>query len=119
MQELGPNRTVYVGMLPGVFFNDAGSGFMHKTRVDCTIVNDVDNGKANGNGTCAVVDAEGDKAFLTWRCAGAMPACPGEYTWTGGTGKFQGIRGTDRFQGNFIGPSGGGWSDWSGEYHLK
>lgn len=118
IQELGANRIAYVGMLPGVILNDAGKGFIHKARVDCTIVNDVNQGRAAANGTCVITDAEGDKGFITWKCAGQMPACPGDFLWTGGTGKYTGISGAGKFQGNFIGMTGAGWSDWNGEYKL-
>ncbi len=116
VQELGANRAVYVGLLPGVIFNDAGKGFMHKARVDCTIVNDVNQGHANANGTCAATDADGDKAFVEYKCNGAMPTCAGDFRWVGGTGKYIGISGSNKFQGNFIGGTGAGWSDWQGEY---
>jgi hypothetical protein len=118
VQELGANRIVYVGTLPGVVFNDAGSGFLNKSRADCTIVNDVNQGRANATGTCVITDAQGDKAFLEYRCAGPMPTCPGEFRWAGGTGKYTGISGSNKFQGNFIGATGAGWSDWQGEYKL-
>lgn len=32
VQVLGPDRTVYAGVVPGVMFNDEGKGFMHKAR---------------------------------------------------------------------------------------
>ena len=118
VQELGANRTVSTGVVTGVIFNDAGKGFLHKARVDCTLMNDVNQGRANATGTCVVTDAEGDKAFLEWKCTGAMPACPGDEHWVGGTGKYTGMSGTSKFQGNFIGATGAGWSDWSGEFKL-
>ncbi len=118
VQKLGPDRTVYAGTLPGVMFNNEGKGFMHKARVDCTLFNDVNKGRANAIGTCVVTDADGDKVFVEWKCAGVMPACPGTERFVGGTGKYNGIGGEQKFQGNFIGDTGAGWSDWSGEYHL-
>lgn len=118
VQELGPDRTVYSGVVIGVIFNDAGAGFLHKSRVDCSLMNDVNQGRANAKGTCAVTDADGDQAFLEWNCAGEMPACPGDQTWVGGTGKYTGLHGKTKFQGNFIGNTGAGWSDWSGEFKL-
>jgi hypothetical protein len=105
-------------MLPGVIFNNAGKGFMHKARVDCTLMNDVNQGRANANGTCVITDVDGDKVFLEWKCAGAMPACPGDERFVGGTGKYNGISGSSKFQGNFIGATGAGWSDWNGDYKL-
>ena len=108
VQELGANRSVSVGMVPGVIFNNAGKGFLHKARVDCTLLNDVNQGRSNANGTCVVTDADGDKVFVEWKCAGAMPACPGDERFVGGTGKYNGISGSSKFQGNFIGATGAG-----------
>jgi hypothetical protein len=118
VQQLGANRAVSSGMVSGVIFNDAGTGFLHKVRTDCTLMNDVNQGRADAKGTCVMTDPSGDKAFLEWKCSGAMPACPGEQRFAGGTGKYKGLSGPSKFQGNFIGNSGGGWSDWNGEYHL-
>ena len=118
VQQLGPDRTVYAGTLPGVMFNDEGKGFMHKARVDCTLYNDVNQGRANATGTCVVMDADGDKIFVDWECVGIMPACPGTERFVGGTGKYTGISGEQVFQGNFIGDTGAGWSDWEGEYKI-
>ncbi|MGA7949947.1 MAG: hypothetical protein WCA45_07285 [Thiobacillaceae bacterium] len=118
VQELGTHRTVYAGVVAGVIFNDAGKGFLHKARVDCPIYNDVNQGRAHAIGACVVMDADGDKIFMEWECTGAMPACPGDERFVGGTGKYKGISGNSKFQGNFIGGTGGGWSDWKGEYRL-
>ena len=118
VQELGANRTVSAGMVSGVIFNDAGKGFLHKVRADCTLMNDVNEGRANASGTCVMTDADGDKVYLEWKCAGEMPVCPGDEKFVGGTGKYAGITGSSKFQGNFIGDTGGGWSDWKGEYKL-
>lgn len=97
VQELGPNRTVYVGVVNGVIFNDTGKGFLHKARSDCALMNDVDQGRANAKGTCVVTDADGDKVFLEWKCTGTMPACPGDERFVGGTGKYTGISGNNKF----------------------
>jgi len=51
--------------------------------------------------SCLVVtDADGDKIFVEWKCAGVMPACPGTERFVGGTGKYTGISGNQKFQGN-------------------
>src|SRR4051812_36913705 len=70
VQDLGAHRTVSVGTVDGVLFNDAGTGVMHKARVNCALMNDVSQGRANARGTCEIIDADGDKAFLEWKCAG-------------------------------------------------
>ena len=118
VQEMGASRSISAGMVNGVIFNDAGKGFMHKSRVDCALMNDVNQGKANANGTCVIIDPDGDRIFLEWKCTGAMPSCPGDERFVGGTGKYKGITGSSKFQGNFIGATGAGWSDWNGEYQL-
>jgi hypothetical protein len=99
VQKLGADRTVYAGMVPGVMFNDEGKSFMHKARVDCTLFNDVNKGHASANGTCVVTDADGDKVFVEWKCAGVMPACPGTERFVGGTGKYKGISGDQKISG--------------------
>ncbi len=118
VQELGPDRSVSSGVVNGVMFNDAGKGFMHKSRVDCALMNDVKQGQANAKGTCVVTDADGDKVFVEWKCTGPMPSCPGDEKFVGGTGKYAGITGDQKFQGNFIGTTGAGWSDWRGQYSI-
>lgn len=70
VQELGASRSVSTGMVNGVIFNDAGKGFLHKVRADCTLMNDVKEGRANADGTCVMTDADGDKIFLEWKCTG-------------------------------------------------
>jgi len=57
-QQLGEDRTVYAGVMPGVMFNDEGKGFMHKAGVDCTI-------------------------FVEWKCSGVMPARCGIFVYAG------------------------------------
>jgi hypothetical protein len=118
VQKLGADRVIYAGMLPGVMFNNEGKGFLHQARVDCILYNDVNKGRAHATGTCVVKDADGDEVFVEWNCEGLMPACPGTERFVGGTGKYKGISGNQKFQGNFIGDTGAGWSDWSGEYKL-
>jgi hypothetical protein len=118
VQKLGADRVVYAGLVPGVLFNNEGKGFMHKARVGCTLYDDVNKGHATATGTCVVTDANGDQAFVEWQCAGVMPACPGTERCVGGTGKYEGISGDQKVQGNFIGATGAGWSDWNGEYKI-
>lgn len=118
-QELGPNRSVTVGSLPGVNFNDQGSGFLHNSRTDCTIISEINSGRAEGRGSCVVTDGAGDQAFLMWRCGGQLGAqCDGDFQWVGGTGKYTGLSGNNRFQAFFIGGTGAGYSLWNGEWRL-
>jgi hypothetical protein len=73
---------------------------------------------ANVNGSCVVTDADRDGIHVEWKCVGVMPESPGTERFVGGTGKYTGISDEQQFQGNFIGDTGAGWSDWQGEYKL-
>jgi len=42
---------------------------MHEARVDCSIFNDVNEGRANATGTCVVTDVDRDKIFVEWKCS--------------------------------------------------
>ena len=46
------------------------------------------------------------------------PLGPGTERFVGGTDKYKGITGKQTFQGNFIGDTGAGWSDWKGNWKL-
>ena len=81
-------------------------------------MNDVDHGGATATGPCVVTDGDGDKVYMEWKCTGPLPTCPGIERFVGGTGKYNGLSGDNKFQGNFIGTTGAGWSDWRGAYKL-
>jgi len=80
VQKLGEDWVVYAGVVPGVMFND------------------VNKGRANANGTCVVTDADGDNIFVEWKYSGVMPACPGTERFVGGTSKYTGISGDQKFR---------------------
>jgi len=117
-QQLGPDRSVSTGVVSGVMFNTGGKAFLNQALTECALILDVNKDQVDAKGTCTMTDADGDKAFLEWKCAGKMPACPGDQSFIGGTGKYAGLSGPSKFQGNFIGKTGAGWSDWKGEYKL-
>ncbi len=60
-----------------------------------TLCTDVDAPNGTSNGVCVHTDADGDKMMIDWSCAneaqvpaGALFACKGPTTITGGTGKY-------------------------------
>ena len=118
VQQLGPDRSLSTGVVSGVMFNTGGKTFLDRALTECALILDVNKGQVDAKGTCTMTDADNDKAFLEWKCKGTMPACPGDQNFIGGTGKYAGLTGPSKFQGNFIGKTGAGWSDWKGEYKL-
>jgi hypothetical protein len=124
--ELEKDRVTWGGPYSGLFRNDTGDGFLHAASGICTGSGEMNKGSITHDyGDCVMTDKEGDKAFMTWQC----PGCPlkagmesGEFQWTGGTGKFAGLRGRNSWQVQNVvgqGPSGlVGWAAWKGEWEL-
>ena len=118
MVEVGPEHVFFVGEFSGTNFNDKGEGFMDKVSVVCPGAMDTNKGMHDGHGYCVVTDNDGDKAYLVWKCAGAE-LCKGDFQWTGGTGKYEGISGNNSFYALVgIGGTPQGYSIWEGEWKL-
>jgi hypothetical protein len=83
-----------MGESSGAFFNDRGDGSPFH-----------------------LADADGVQASLTWQRAGAPKRATGSFTFTGGTGKYQDIRGTSPFTGvtqiNWADGTASGYAIWN------
>ena len=104
-QQLEKGHVYWVGEFSGTFFNDKGNGSpFHLAGVRCPAFNDLDfNHKKNkAAGICVISDLNGDQAYLTWRCEGDTRTCPGTFDYTGGTGRYQGISGSNTFTGGTL-----------------
>ena len=103
VQQLEKGHLYWVGEFSGTFFNDKGEGSpFHLAGVRCPGSNDVDlnNKKGKAAGTCVISEpGGGDQAYLTWRCEGDTQICRGTFDYTGGTGKYQGVSGSNTFTG--------------------
>jgi hypothetical protein len=70
--------------------------------VKCPFSNDFDsnNKKQKGIGYCIISDLSGDQAYLSFQCEGDAVGgpCRGTFDYTGGTGKYQGIKGSNTFE---------------------
>jgi hypothetical protein len=100
----------WVGEFSGTFFNDKGQGSLfHRAGVRCPAYFDADvnNKKSRSAGYCIISDPDGDQAYLTWEAQGDTVRSPGTFQYTGGTGKYQGIRG----QNTFVGVTQVNWQD--------
>jgi hypothetical protein len=113
--EIEKNHWFWTGEFSGVFVNDAGSGFMHLASVACPGMNDIAADGTNfAHGYCTVTDGSGDAAYLAWKCKGrAGDQCVGDFHWTGGTGKYTGIKGNNKFIGHGIASTNSGYSFWT------
>ena len=92
----------WVGEFSGTFFNDKGQGSLfHRAGVKCPAFFDADvnNKKGKAAGYCIITDTDGDQAYATWQNAGDTVRGPGTFEYTGGTGKYKGISGSNTFVG--------------------
>jgi hypothetical protein len=88
----------FVGEFSGTFFNDKGDGSLFdKAGVKCPAFYDIDqnNKKGNAAGYCTISNAGGDQAYVSWKCEGDGVHCNGPFEYTGGTGKYAGITGSN------------------------
>jgi len=114
--EIEKDHAFWVGEFSGTFFNEAGQGFLHGTSWVCPGVNDVTNGvSTSSHGYCVVTDKDGDKAFLAWKGGKGFA---GDYQWTGGTGKYTGIKGNNTFRAVALLPTAQGYGLLKGEWQL-
>ena len=78
----------------GVLISKTDEGFLHQAPTDCAGGGKNIGGVAEDTGYCGSVDADGDRIFMKWVCSyNADGWCVGEFDWTNGTGKYQGISG--------------------------
>ena len=117
--QVDKDHMVWGGVASGSYRSDAGSGFLHSSAAACTFSGEFRKDTVTRNGgDCVATDPDGDKVAMTWKCT----TCPasGEFQWTGGTGKYAGIKGRGTFVQADAGPAGGssGWSSWKGQWEL-
>lgn len=102
VQQLEKGHIYWVGEFSGTFFNDKGEGSpFHLAGVRCPAFNDLDFNRKQSKaaGTCVISEPNGDQAYLTWRCEGDTHSCHGSFDYTGGTGRYQEISGSNTFTG--------------------
>ena len=118
--ELEKGHYYWVGEFSGTFFNDKGeNSLFHRAGVKCPAFNDLDlnKKKSKAGGYCIITDVQGDQAWLSWQNEGDGQRGPGNFTYTGGTGKYKGISGTNTFVGvtqvNWQDGSASGYATWN------
>ncbi len=93
---MGPNPAVMVATLSGVVYIQTEQGPLRSGTIICPATAEIslDDGKQTARGRCAWTANDGDRVFAEWTCAGRhMIGCKGDYTLTGGTGRFEGVTG--------------------------
>jgi hypothetical protein len=101
--QIEKGRIYWVGEFSGVLAGDKGNASpLDQTGWKCPGFNDLDfnNKKSRAAGYCIMSDTGGDQAYASWQCEGDTQICHGTFNYTGGTGKFQGISGSNTFVGH-------------------
>ena len=118
--EVEKGHFYWVGEFSGTFFSDKGKGgLFHLAGVKCPAFNDLNfaTGKGKAGGYCIITDTDGDKALASWQAQGDNVTGRGTFTFTSGSGKYQGISGTYPFTGvtqiNWSDGTASGYSTWN------
>jgi hypothetical protein len=92
---VAPEKVMILGEYTGILYVQAKTGALDAALMQCPAVQVLDTNPRRGeaSGHCTFTDGDGDAVYSEWKCTGAVGACAGELTITGGTGKFTGISG--------------------------
>ena len=94
--ETGPNRSTFVGSFSGMVFIETEKGPLDAGYMICPAILDVDltDGSQVGKGRCTITAKDGARVYADIACKGVhLVGCNGDFTFTGGTDRFDGITG--------------------------
>jgi hypothetical protein len=92
---------LFVGAFEGIMFVETQKGDLDAAKLLCPGLLEInlESGAQSGEGRCLLTGRSGDRVYAVWNCAGEhSDGCTGTFTLNGGTGKFQGITGSSKFQ---------------------
>ncbi len=95
---INSNELQFLGSLEGIMYVETAEGAMNEGFVRCPIVQTIDavNQTTSATGNCVIAVATEDTVFAEISCEGIAGLCRGEFTITGGTGRFDGVSGSGR-----------------------
>ncbi len=98
--KTGESSGTFVGALRGRFFVETSEGPVEAGTIVCpaTLEVDLEDASQSGQGRCVITSEKNAQVFASWTCSGYhLIGCSGEFTLTGGTGKFSGVTGGGPF----------------------
>lgn len=107
----------------GVSINDSGKGFLDNSALYCVGSIQAVNGVFEETGFMVFTSIDGDKVYSTYKSSGKFgEPSKGTWTFTGGTGKYEGVQGGGEFTlHNLHNAKEGVWtakSIWKNNYKL-
>jgi hypothetical protein len=94
--QTGPNEATFIGIISGSVYVDTDKGPVDGGQVTCPamLLVNLEDGTQSGAGRCSVTTRDGARIFAQLACTGVhLVGCDGDFTLTGGTGRFAGITG--------------------------
>jgi len=95
----GVNEATFIGSISGTVYVDTEKGPVAAGQIICpaTVVIDLESAAQTGTGRCVMTGDGGAQIFAEFACTGVhLIGCSGDFTLTGGTGRFEGITGGGR-----------------------
>ena len=92
------NTLRFLGSIEGIMYVESAEGAMDEAFVRCPIVQNIDlaSQQTSATGNCTIVVSPQDTVFAELTCEGISGLCSGDFTLTGGTGRFANISGSAR-----------------------
>jgi hypothetical protein len=93
-----PQKILFLGTYDGIMYIENDEGSLNAAVFVCPATQEV-NAKdktTKGKGHCIIKKDESNIVFAKWECSGKPGGCEGDFTLTGGTGKFEGITGSGK-----------------------
>ncbi len=94
--QTGPSEATFVGTISGTVYVETEKGPVESGRMLCPAIVRVnmDDGSQSGAGRCSFTAKDGAQIFAELACTGIhLIGCDGDFTLTGGSGRFAGITG--------------------------
>ena len=97
--QLEEEQLYLVGAFVGIMVGGNDKEQLNAATMTCpaTIETNLATMYQTGHGRCILIDKDDNKVFAKWACTGTPKNCKGNFTFTGGTGKFKGISGINEF----------------------
>ena len=88
----------FLGALEGIMYVETAEGAMNEAFVRCPIVQDINaaDQTTSTSGNCVITASPEDTVFARISCDGIAGLCKGQFTLTGGTGRFAGVSGSGK-----------------------
>jgi hypothetical protein len=93
---VGPEKLQFIGTFSGIMYIENGSDELNTALFNCPSTQEINSstGETNAHGRCRIVDSQDNNIFAEFNCKGKVGGCQGPFNLTGGTGPFEGIKGS-------------------------